>query len=92
MRCHASDDPWPVYQSADASSAPALKAFYNPARDYFTGVVTPSIGVDLPAFYAAGMIPRAAGGAALLVAGIDGKVSIVENGVTAHGCGNARLG
>ena len=29
VRCHASDDPWPVYQSADASGAPALKAFYN---------------------------------------------------------------
>jgi hypothetical protein len=80
VRCHASDDPWPVYQSADAGGAPALKAFYNPARDYFTGVVAPSIGVDLPSFYSAGMIPRAAGGAALLVVGIDGKVSIVENG------------
>lgn len=80
VRCHASDDPWPVYQSADASGAPALKAFYNPARDYFTGVVVPNIGVDLPAFYTAGMIPRAAGGAALLVAGVDGKVSIAENG------------
>ena len=80
VRCQTSDDPWPVYQSGDASSAPALKAFYNPARDYFTGVVAPSIGVDLPAFYAAGMIPRAAGGAALLVNGIDGKVSLVDNG------------
>jgi len=80
VRCHTSDDPWPVYQTADASSAPALKAFYNAARDYFTGLVTPNIGVDLPAFYAAGMIPRAAGGAALLIAGIDGKVSIAENG------------
>jgi hypothetical protein len=80
VRCHASDDPWPVYQSADANGAPPLKAFYNPARDYFTGVVVPSIGVDLPAFYSAGIIPRAAGGAALLVAEIDGKVSVVENG------------
>ena len=80
VRCHASDDPWPVYQSADASSAPALKAFYNTARDYFTGVVTPSIGVDLPPFYAAGMIPRTAGGAALLLAAVDGRVQMVENG------------
>ena len=80
MRCHASDDPWPVYQSGDATGAPALKAFYNPARNYFTGVVTPSIGVDLPPFYSAGMIPRAAGGAALLIGGIDGKVQLVENG------------
>ncbi len=80
VRCHTSDDPWPVYQSGDASGAPALKAFYNPARNFFTGVVAPSIGVDLPPFYSAGMIPRAAGGAALLVTGIDGKVSMAENG------------
>ena len=80
VRCRASDDPWPIYQSADASSAPALKAFYNTARDFFTGVVAPNIGVDLPAFYAAGMIPRAAGGAAVLLTGVDGKVQMVENG------------
>lgn len=80
VHCRASDDPWPVYQSADASSAPALKAFYNTARDYFTGVVTPNLGVDLPTFYSAGMIPRAAGGAALLLTGVDGKVQMVENG------------
>ena len=81
VRCRASDDPWPIYQSADASNAPALKAFYNTSRDFFTGVVTPTIGVDLPPFYAAGMIPRAGGGAALLLAGVDGKVQIVENSV-----------
>lgn len=80
VRCRASDDPWPIYQSADASSAPALKAFYNTARNFFTGVVTPNIGVDLPVFYAAGMIPRAAGGAAVLLTGVDGKVQMVENG------------
>ena len=79
VRCRTSDDPWPVYQSADASNAPALKAFYNTARDFFTGVVTPNIGVDLPPFYAAGMIPRAAGGAAVLLAAVDGKVQLVEN-------------
>jgi hypothetical protein len=80
VRCHASDDPWPVYQSGDASGAMPLKAFYNSARDFFTGVVTPGIGVDLPPFYAAGIIPRAAGGAALLITGIDGNVQLIENG------------
>jgi hypothetical protein len=79
VHCHTSDDPWPVYQSSD-TSAPALRAFYNSARNFFTGVVTPSVGVDLPAFYTAGMVPRAAGGAALLIAGIDGKVQLAENG------------
>jgi hypothetical protein len=80
VHCHSSDDPWPLYQASDTSSTPALKAFYNSARNFFTGVVTPSLGVDLPAFYTAGMLPRAAGGAALLIAGIDGKVQLAENG------------
>jgi hypothetical protein len=81
VRCLPSDDPWPVYQSGDARGMPSLRAFYNPARNFFTGTITPSVGIDLPPFYTAGMIPRAAGGAALLLAGIDGKVSMVENGV-----------
>ncbi|HUX27744.1 MAG TPA: hypothetical protein VMV39_03115 [Terracidiphilus sp.] len=57
-----------------------IRAFYNGARNYFTGIVTPSLGVDLPPFYSAALIPRPAGGVALLVNGIDGKVQLVENG------------
>jgi hypothetical protein len=57
-----------------------LKGFYNAARNYFTGVVSPGLGVDLPAFYAAALVPRAAGGAALLLSGIDGKVQLTEKG------------
>jgi hypothetical protein len=63
----------------DQSSATALKAFYNQARDYFTGVVTPGVGVDLPPFYSAAWIPRIGGTNALLITGIDGKVELVEN-------------
>ena len=81
VRCHASDDPWPVYQTSGAIGSPTVKAFYNMARDYFTGVVTPSVGADLPPFYAAGVIPRAVGGAALLIPGTVGKVQMIENGV-----------
>jgi hypothetical protein len=58
----------------------AFKAFYNVARDYFTGVVSPSLGVDLPAFYSAALIPRAAGDGALLLNGVDGTVRLAENG------------
>lgn len=85
--CHESDDPWMVARepaaqaqaAADAASgSEAIKAFYNATRDYFTGVVTPGIGVDLPPFYAAGLLPRASGGA-LLISGIDGKVQLAEN-------------
>ncbi len=95
VQCSQSDDPWTIMQTASVqpsavptapantpedASANSLKAFFNAARNYFTGVVTPSLGVDLPPFYSAALIPRPAGGAALLVNGIDGKVQMIDNG------------
>lgn len=82
--CHPSDDPWPIavgpIAQADATNAMVtLRAFYNSVRNYFTGVVTPSLGVDLPPFYSATLLPRPLG-AAFLFNGIDGKVQLVENG------------
>jgi hypothetical protein len=79
MHCRESDDPWPIAQINPTDRAVTLKAFYNAARNYFTGVVTPSLGVDLPPFYSAALITRPADGAALLIGGIDGKVQLVEN-------------
>jgi hypothetical protein len=79
FQCHPSDDPWPIAQADPANPSTGIKAFYNAARDYFTGVVTPSLGVDLPPFYSAAMLPRPAG-AALIIGGIDGKVQSVEKG------------
>jgi len=76
--CHASDEPWPIV--VDATGAAQLKAFYNSARDYFTGVVSPSVGVDLPPFYEAALVPRSVGSGALLIGGIDGRVQLAENG------------
>ncbi|MGA7340399.1 MAG: hypothetical protein WBE72_14450 [Terracidiphilus sp.] len=93
VQCGASDDPWNIVPraieqpsgqvntpAAVDSNSPALKAFYNAARNYFTGVVSPSLDVDLPAFYSAALVPRSAGNAALLIDGVDGKVQLVENG------------
>jgi hypothetical protein len=80
VHCNASDDPWPIAQEDTANGSITLKAFYNSARNYFTGVISPSLGVDLPPFYTAVLLPRPAEGAALLVGGIDGKVQLVENG------------
>jgi hypothetical protein len=93
INCSASDDPWTLFPAAvtqppaqagtanPAASEPlALKAFYNAARNYFTGLVSPGLGIDLPAFYTAVVIPRAAGNAALVLDGIDGKVQLAENG------------
>jgi hypothetical protein len=84
VQCHESDDPWPIATGpiarTDASNdTTSLKAFYNAARDYFTGVVTPSLGVDPPPFYTAALLPRSSG-AAFLFNGIDGKVQLVESG------------
>jgi len=90
VHCSESDDPWSMVQppgmqagaagQVENVSVTTLKAFYNAARNYFTGVVTPSLGVDLPSFYSGALIPRPVGGAALLVNGIDGKVQLTENG------------
>ena len=86
VRCRESDDPWLLTQAPPAAMGAAtdanvndgaIHAFYNAARNYFTGVVTPSLGVDVPPFYSAALIPRP-DGAGLLINGIDGKVQLVE--------------
>jgi hypothetical protein len=77
----AQSPPQAVSASGAANAPVILKAFYNAARDYFTGVVSPGVGVDLPAFYSAALLPRAAGDAALLLDGIDGKVELAEKGM-----------
>jgi hypothetical protein len=74
VRCHESDDPWPIIGGPIAN----VHAFYNASRDFFTGVITPGSGVDLMPFYSMAALPRAATGApTLLVNGIDGKVQMV---------------
>jgi hypothetical protein len=94
VRCREGDDPWQLSvppslqtsatkQSENIEVTP-LKAFYNSTRDYFTGVLSPSLGADLPPFYTAAIVPRPAGSgslAALLVNGIDGKVQLTETTV-----------
>jgi hypothetical protein len=89
IHCRESDDPWFLTpsQPGDAGTgstenvrATRISAFYNAARNYFTGVVTSGLGVDLPPFYSAVLIPRPGGGTGLLLNGIDGKVQLLENG------------
>jgi hypothetical protein len=96
VQCHASDDPWTILQAPAQQNglpaAPAFKAFYNASRDYFVGVVTPGIGVDLPGFYSAALVPRAAGNGAFLIAGVDGKVQLAENGALAAVAGTRDWG
>jgi hypothetical protein len=77
VQCHESDDPWPI---AGGYGSTNLRAFFNSGRNFFTGVVTPAVGVDLPPFYSAALFPHPAGGAALLLAGVDGQMQMVDNG------------
>lgn len=89
--CHESDDPWAVTQPplglVDAGPSPSganvnitsIRAFYNGARNSFTGVLVPGAGLDLPTFFALAMVPRTAG-AAVLIEGVDGRVQMIENG------------
>jgi len=95
LRCRESDDPWilvqpPVTQASGATQGAAtqmdisvtpFKAFYNAARNYFTGVVNFSPGIDLPPFYSAAQLVRSASDAPMLIEGIDGKVQILDNAV-----------
>ncbi len=82
IHCRESDDPWPLaapsLMEIGSAPAPPLRAFYNSTRDYFTGIVAPSTGVDLPMFYTAAWLPHAQA-AALLINGIDGKLQLLEN-------------
>ena len=79
VHCRESDDPWPLFVEPAQSGPVSIKAFYNAARDYFTGVVTPSLDLDLPPFYSAALLPRS-DGAGLLINGVDGKAQLVEGG------------
>jgi hypothetical protein len=88
IHCRESDDPWsltPPQPSATGTasteniSVTPIRAFYNAARNYFTGVTTPSLGVDLPPFYTIAIIPHL-DRYALLFSGIDGKAQLVDYG------------
>jgi SpoU rRNA methylase family enzyme len=89
IQCRESDDPWSIFRAPvgqaggnaqeDVSVTP-IKAFYNAARDYFTGILSPSLGPELPSFYTAAWLARPSNGAALLLGGVDGKLEILENG------------
>jgi hypothetical protein len=90
--CRGNDDPWAITQpnlnltsfgggnAQENVKVTPIRAFYNAARNYFTGVLEPNLGTDLPPFYSAALVTRPAGGAALLIGGIDGKVQLAENG------------
>jgi hypothetical protein len=78
VACADGDDPWPI--TGPAGGAVGQRAFYNSMRDYFTGVLAPGFGMELPPFYVAFGIPRPTG-TGLLLNMVDGRVMLIENNV-----------
>lgn len=78
LACSPSDDPWPL----SAEDTGAVRAFYAPTRNFFTGVLSPGIGKvsNVPAFYSATSIPRQ-GYALWAVVAVDGSAHVID-GVT----------
>jgi hypothetical protein len=78
VSCADSDDPWPISDAVGTQNMGQQKAFYNVARNYFTGVLAPGFGMQIPPFYDAATVPRP-NGTAMLFNGIDGRVVMIEN-------------
>ncbi len=73
MVCTHSDDPWPL--GIDSG----LSAFFAPARNFFTGVLSPGIGKQrsAPQFYSAAGIPKDKY-MLWLFTGVDGQLHLLD--------------
>lgn len=72
--CNDSDDPWPLTSQDDG-----VRAFYAPARNFFTGALSPGIGKisTLPSFYSAAAISRS-NYTLWALAAVDGSLHLVD--------------
>jgi hypothetical protein len=94
LDCRQSDDPWPLLPELNESLAvfpsagitngastvlPQQRAFFAPARNFFTGVLTPAIGkfTTVPKFFSAALLPRE-NNPLWLFAGTDGSVHMID--------------
>ena len=68
--CRASDDPWPIGTQ---------RAFYVAGRNYFSGVLSPAYGGNLPAFYSAAEVARS-NGVATVFSDVQGHVRMLDHG------------
>jgi len=94
IACQDGDEPWPMPGFAlvasntepDAASTPRRveqRAFFNSARNYFSGVLSPGISFRLPAFYGAAAIVRTTG-TAMILSTTGGQFVMIENGAQKH--------
>jgi hypothetical protein len=74
LTCSESDEPWPL--TADEGSG---RAFFAPARNFFTGAFSPAIGKisNGPSFYSAAALPRS-GYTLWILAGVDGSTHMLD--------------
>ena len=80
LNCSASDDPWPLSPQEDVlNNATAVRAFFAPARNFFTGVLAPGIGKisNVPSFYSAAPLPRS-NYTLWVLAAADGSIHLVD--------------
>lgn len=91
--CSASDDPWPLTPNEkDENGVNGVRAFYAPARNFFTGALSPGIGKvsNVPSFYAAAALPRS-NYTLWMLAAVDGSIHMID-GITDQAIRNARWG
>lgn len=74
LGCNDSDDPWPLM-----AEDTGVHAFFAPARNFFTGALSPGIGKvsAVPSFYSAAALPRSNYTLWLLTA-VDGSVHLID--------------
>lgn len=74
LTCSDSDDPWPL-----TSDESGVRAFFAPARNFFTGAFSPNIGrvSNGPSFYTAAALARS-GYTLWVLAGVDGSIHMLD--------------
>ena len=87
LACNDSDDPWPLTAEDNG-----VRAFFAPARNFFTGALSPGIGKvsAVPSFYSAAALPRSNYTLWLLTA-VDGSVHLID-GISDQVIGGMRWG
>jgi hypothetical protein len=87
LSCQQSDDPWPI-----ETEESGLSGFFSPARNFFTGALTPGIGKQksAPAFFSGAAVPRQ-NYTLWLFAGVDGQVHLLD-GINDQVAGRLRWG
>jgi len=97
--CSASDDPWPLTPEENVvnggmgvNSTSGVRAFYAPARNFFTGVLSPGIGKlsNVPSFFSAAALPRP-NYTLWVLAAVDGSIHVVD-GITDQAIRGGRFG